>query len=367
MPQMGVNAGTTFTDIYNTFRPTGGGSDSQRVRFDNAKGLYTSQKGSTAKIEDMFGGNRLQQRAQKRQDGADAIQRAIGREYPQHAQVILTKLGQDHPGIDLTQDVRRRDLTAIQSTINAVIYEPLTKATVPQSVQLGVGAYGAARLSGEDQAAFNTAAQQKTKQYMDDNLGDMANPNKHKTVNAHGMPPVIEQFMHDVDRSEIRLGKKLLQGNAGPDPRTQLRSFTGNDQAAFHLSKMVTQYMPTALTVGVRDALLAEDGTKILPRIGNPLEGNAKNQFVTVTKQGHDYLIDYDVRAKLNGFARGTTSITTDEDLSSIRMSMQIRISAQDLQQGNVTAYQVSRPPSYDLHVAIDPGTMDRQMTDNGF
>jgi hypothetical protein len=117
----------------------------------------------------------------------------------------------------------------------------------------------------------------------------------------------------------------------------------------------------------VRDALLAEDGTKILPRIGNPLEGNAKNQFVTVTKQGHDYLIDYDVQAKLNGFARGTTSITTDEDLSSIRMSMQIRISAQDLQQGNVTAYQVSRPPSYDLHVAIDPGTMDRQMTDNGF
>ena len=48
-------------------------------------------------------------------------------------------------------------------------------------------------------------------------------------------------------------------------------------------------------------------------------------------------------------------------------MSMQIRISAQDLQQGNVTAYQVSRPPSYDLHVAIDPGTMDRQMRDNGF
>ena len=78
------------------------------------------------------------------------------------------------------------------------------------------------------------------------------------------MPPVIEQFMHDVDRSEIRLGKKLLQGNAGPDPRTQLRSFTGNDQAAFNLSKMVTQYMPTALTVGVRDALLAEDGTQDL-------------------------------------------------------------------------------------------------------
>ena len=110
MPQMGVNAGTTFTDIYNTFRPTGGGSDLQRVRFDNVKGLYTSQKGSTAKIEDMFGGHRLQQRAQKRQDGADAIQRAIGREYPQHAQAILTKLGQDHPGIDLGQDVRRRDL-----------------------------------------------------------------------------------------------------------------------------------------------------------------------------------------------------------------------------------------------------------------
>lgn len=367
MPQMGVTPTTTFSDIYSTFRPTGGGGDSHRIRFDNVKGLYTSQKGSTAKIEDLFGGNRLQQRDQKRQSGASEIQQAIAREHPQHAQAIFTKLGQDHPGIDLTQGVRRRDLEAIQSTINAVLYEPLTKAAVPQSVQLGLGAYGSARLSGEAQAPFSNGSQQKTKQYMDDNLGDMADPTKHKTLNAPGMPPVIEQFMRDVDRSEIRLGKKLLQGTGGTDPRAQLRSFTGNDQVAFNLSKMVTQHMTTALTVGVRDDLVNENGDRLMPRIGNPVGDNAKNQLITVTKQGNDYLIDYEVHAQLNGFTGGGKTIDTDPNLSTVRMSMQVRISSQDLQQGNVTSYQVTKPPSYELQVDIDPGTLDQQMRDNGF
>ena len=54
-----------------------------------------------------------------------------------------------------------------------------------------------------------------------------------------------------------------------------------------------------------------------------------------MTKQGNDYLIDYDVRAKLNGFANGDDDDHHRRGPSSIRMSMQIRISAQDLQQGN--------------------------------
>jgi hypothetical protein len=365
MPQMGVNAGTTFTDIYNTFRPTGGGNDSQRVRFDNAKGLYTSQKGSTAKIEDMFGGNRLQQRAQKRQDGADAIQRAIGREYPRHAQAILTKLGQDHPGIDLAQGVRRSDLEAIRSTIDAVVHQPLTRATVPQTMQLGLGAYGAARLSGQDQGTYSNVSQQATKRYMDDNLGDMADPIQHKIVTAHGLPPVIEQFTRDVDRSEIRLGKKLLQSNGATDPRALLRSFTGSDQAPFHLSKMVTQHMTTALTVGVRDSLTSGDGARLMPRIGNPVGDNEKNQLITVTKHGNDYLIDYEVHAELNGFTGGGKTLDTDPNRSTVKMSMQVRISAHDLQQGNVTNYQVTQPPRYDLHVEIDPTTLPQQMRDN--
>jgi hypothetical protein len=366
MPQMGVNAATTFTDIYNTFAPTGGASDKHRVRFDNGKGLYTSQTASTAKIDDMFGGNRLQQRAQKRQDGAGEIRLAITREYPQHAQAILTKLGQDHPGINLGQDVRRRDLDAIQSTINAVVHEPLTRATVPQTMQLGLGAYGAARLSGHDQGTYSNVSQQATKRYMDDNLGDMADPTKHKIVTSHGQPPVIEQFMRDVDRSEIRLGKKLLQSNGATDPRAQLRSFTGSDQAAFHLSKMVTQHMTTALTVGVRDSLTSGDGTRLMPRIGNPVGDNDKNQLITVTKHGNDYLIDYEVHAQLNGFTAGQKALDTDPNRSTVKMSMQVRISAHDLQQGNVTNYQVTQAPSYDLHVEIDPNTLPRQMRDNG-
>jgi hypothetical protein len=62
MPQMNVQAGTTFTDIYTQFQPTGAKSDDKHVRFENAKGLYTSQKASTAKISAFLGSNRLNER-----------------------------------------------------------------------------------------------------------------------------------------------------------------------------------------------------------------------------------------------------------------------------------------------------------------
>jgi hypothetical protein len=129
---------------------------------------------------------------------------------------------------------------------------------------------------------------------------------------------------------------------------------------------MVTQQMTTALYVGVRDTLQSGDGTRLSPRLGNPVGDNAKNQFITVTKQGNDYLIDYDVHAELNGFVGGGKSINTDPNLSAIKMSMQVRISAQDLHQGNVTNYQVMIPPSYQLHVQIDAGSLAQQMRDNG-
>jgi hypothetical protein len=124
--------------------------------------------------------------------------------------------------------------------------------------------------------------------------------------------------------------------------------------------------MTTALFVGVRDTLQAADGTRLTPRIGNPVDGNAKNQFITVSKQGNDYLIDYDVFAKLNGFTGGGKMLDTDPDRSTIRMGMQVRISAQDLQQGNVTNYQVTKAPTYGLQVEIDPGSLPGQMRDNG-
>ena len=38
MPQLNVQA-PTFTNIYQTFQPTGGASGDKQVRFENAKGV----------------------------------------------------------------------------------------------------------------------------------------------------------------------------------------------------------------------------------------------------------------------------------------------------------------------------------------
>jgi hypothetical protein len=55
------------------------------------------------------------------------------------------------------------------------------------------------------------------------------------------------------------------------------------------------------------------------------------------------------------------SSLSTEPDSSSIKLTMQLRISADDLRAGNLTAYQVTKPPAYDLHVEIDRATLARQ------
>lgn len=358
MPQLNVQA-PTFTNIYQTFQPTGGASDDKHVRFENAKGLYTSQNASMAAVSAFFGSNRLQDRAQKQADGADQVYRAIAREYPQDAAKIFAKLAQDHPQIDFNQGVTRGDLAHIQSTIDGVLLETQhLAATCPQALTLGGHPNDAQRLSGDAQGNFGQASVQATTRYVNGSLGDLAGQ---PMVQQQGMPTVPRQFMIDLPRSEIRVGGALLQDKGPVDARTQLSAFTGNDAESTGLSMLVCQQIPTGLISGTRDTFTSESGNRLMPRIGNPLNGQLKNQFINVTKQGNDYVIDYRVAAKLNGFVAGMTSLTAEPDRSTIELTMQLTISANDLRNGNLTAYRVTVPPAYDLHVEIDRATLARQ------
>ena len=358
MPQLNVQA-PTFTNIYQAFQPTGGASDDKHVRFENVKGLYTSQNASTAAISAFFGSNRLNERAQKQADGADQVYRAIAREYPNEAAKIFARLARDHPQIDFSQGVTRGDLAHIRSTIDGVLQEKQHLSdTSPRALQLAGDTDDPQRLSGEVQGRFGQLSVQATTRYIDGSLADLAGK---PMVRQQGMPTVVDQFQKDLPRSEIRIGGVLLQDKGPVDARTQLSRFTGNDAEATGLSMLVCQQIPTGLISGTRDTFTSESGNRLMPRIGNPLDGQQKNQFVNVTKQGDDYVIDYRVAAKLNGFVAGMSSLTTESDRSTIELTMQLTISADDLRNGNLSAYRMTVSPAYDLHVEVDRATLARQ------
>jgi hypothetical protein len=145
-----------------------------------------------------------------------------------------------------------------------------------------------------------------------------------------------------------------------------LRQFAGSDNRALNLSKMVTQQLPTALVAaGARVALATGNGNgdNINPRLamGQVLPGNDKTQFVSVSRQGNDFVIDYEVEAPLAGFAKGMDVISLDGGASSIKASMQITISAANLEAGNISSYRVTNPPEARIHAEITADSLAKQ------
>lgn len=115
---MQIGPNTTFTQILqeNNFQQGVFKSGDKFLRFDAGKGLYTSQKASTAKLT-FWNRDRIQQRlddrASKRADGAQTIKNAINREYgPGVADAIFNKIAA-RTGRDMNGGVTRADLTLI--------------------------------------------------------------------------------------------------------------------------------------------------------------------------------------------------------------------------------------------------------------
>lgn len=369
MPQMAVGANTTFTQVYNQFHTTGGSTD-KHVRFENAQGLYTSKNASAATLADAFGGHRLQDRQQKQADGGARIRQAIRNEHPQLADRIFARLGQDHPGVDFTQGVTRGELAHIKAAVDAVVADhDHLRTLTPAGLAVTTYAWNPGRLFGDLEVPYNAAAADKTKTCIDQYLADVRNLPTAKLSADAGFPTVAKQFMLDVGRADLRVGGSQttgtrLRAQGGEDPRVTLRRFAGSDEAALHLSKLLTQEIPTALVSRAgRFACAAANGDELVPRLpsGKLLPEHEKTQFISVARQGDRFVVDYAVASPLSGFDHGLSSITLDDNASSIKTSMQISISARDIQSGDLANYTVTKPPELSLHAEMTAASLAQQ------
>lgn len=106
--QLNIQA-PTFSHIRDQFSMERGGND-HNIRFQDARGIYTSDKASLASVKAFFGfGAQLEARATKRESGVDQIKQAIDRQYGAGmADRVLQDIGTH--GRDLSGGIKRSDL-----------------------------------------------------------------------------------------------------------------------------------------------------------------------------------------------------------------------------------------------------------------
>ena len=220
------------------------------------------------------------------------------------------------------------------------------------------------RLVGDARGGFGEPGIQAMRDYASESLTDFDNAEKHPPL-QDDLPPVIEQFVTDIDRYEGWLGKRKegehLQREGGPDPRAALREFTGSDAAALNLSKLMNQNMLTSMMTGAMTTLEGPEG-RLMPLLKGPLPENDSRAFISVQKDGDVYRLDYDIEARLGGFSTSDDGVDgfaggrleTDGEASTVRMGMQIEIDAQDLEAGKLTAFRLVQEPRFELHVEVD-------------
>jgi hypothetical protein len=130
MPQMGVTGATTFSQIQQQFDPVPGGKD-HNIRFQDGKGLYTSEKASLASVKALFGfREQLEQRNTKREDGVTQIKQAIDNEFGNGLGDRVLKHLHDAHGVDLTHGIKRSDLALIRRGIDEVRLQDLRDAAL---------------------------------------------------------------------------------------------------------------------------------------------------------------------------------------------------------------------------------------------
>lgn len=115
---MQVSSGTTFSQIAqdSSFQSGLFKSGDKHVRFSEGKGLYTSPKISTAKLQFWDQGKqqqRLGERMEKRQDGAATIKQAIDREYGAGTGDRVFAAVSQQSGRNLENGVTRKDIALL--------------------------------------------------------------------------------------------------------------------------------------------------------------------------------------------------------------------------------------------------------------
>ena len=373
MPRLDVGGGVGFSEIYARFQPTGRASDDKHVRFQDAKGLYTSQKLSLAKLSAFFGSDRLEQRAAKRAEGGQEVRNAIMREHPQLADRIFARLGETHPGIDFDRGVRRGDLEAIRQAIDEVrLGDEHLASVTPTVLGLHSAPDNPGRLVGDAEGSYSQAGVESVLTYVSDSIAIFNDTAKHPPVEKEGLPPVINQFMIDIDRAQVRLGGgdsgETLRVDGERDPRQALRAFAGSDRACLNLSKLMNQNALTALLMGATTTFVGPDGSELMPRIAGRLPDKEAIHSITARREGDVYRIDYATDARISGFTPegGARWSELDKGASDMRLAMQLEISAEDLERGDFSALRMTGPPTFRLHTEVDATDLHLKALEQG-
>lgn len=184
-----------------------------------------------------------------------------------------------------------------------------------------------------------------------------------------GFPEVVDQFIQDVGRSEIRVGGDRTRGTllnpsgkGDQDPRQVLRKFAGTSVGALNLSKFLNQYATSAVT-----ELRNSKGENLVPGMAPPLPGT-KVEFYSAQRNADSFVIDYELDAALKSIGKGgPTSLILDEKKSWIQGSMQISISVRNLEAGNLTSYTFTKKPQFAMRTGVTTASLRKQVAGTGF
>jgi len=162
-----------------------------------------------------------------------------------------------------------------------------------------------------------------------------------------GRPALAKAFYKDhvtcADPIEIAVGgrTRTFTHDSNPDPVDALAAFAGSPQRAEGLSHLMHQGAMATL-VGARFELLANSS-------GLPVfrGGSEDRSYKLSQDRNGDYVIDYTLNMQPNQLLGGGGSVPLDSTRSHINLSMQIRITAADLDAGN-GHFTITRPPTVD-------------------
>jgi hypothetical protein len=177
---------------------------------------------------------------------------------------------------------------------------------------------------------------------------------------------LADQFWSDIDR-QTRVTVVHSDGDeatltAGGQPQAELKELVGSDEAAYHLSRFLTQTPLESMTGAMR----VEDsaGRRVLPMLSPD-----RTQGVTVTrhdnKETGESIIEMEFA--LEGSLRGLNVDPPGDDLTtrpqlleaeagshfSYRTRLQIPLAA--LESGEVEAYRIVEPPRLELQASVKP------------
>jgi hypothetical protein len=182
-------------------------------------------------------------------------------------------------------------------------------------------------------------------------------------------PNVVNQFMLDLNRAEIRVGGDRAHGTllnpsgkGDQDPRRVLRQFAGTTLGALNLSKFLNQYAISAIT-----ELRNSNSENLVLGVAQLVRGT-KVEFYSAQRNADSFVIDYELDGGLKSIGKGpASSLILDEGKSWVQGSMQISISVGDLEAGNLTSYTFTKKPQFAMRTGMTTASLRKQVAGTGF